>query len=114
MLQIQNINQLVNILQNLGLNEQFISEVLESKKYHRILSDKYIDPQNSIIKNLYEEYHLPFYKIGMLCGVSDSTAKKYCMQLGVVNIGHQRGQNSDVDHFFSCIDTPEKAYFLGF
>lgn len=114
MLQTQNINQLINILQNLDLNENFISEVLESKKYHRIMTDKYIDPQNSIIKNLYEEYHLPFYKIGMFCGVSDATAKKNCIKLGVVNLGHQRGRNSYVDDFFSCIDTPEKAYFLGF
>lgn len=114
MLKIKDKNELIQLLINLGLDSEFIDKVLESKRYKRINTLKYISTNDIILKLLYEKYNLPFYKIGMLCGVSDSTIKKYCIQQGVVSKGHQRGINSNSDDFFNCINSPEKAYFLGF
>ena len=114
MLKIVNKEELIQLLVNQSLEKEFINKVLDSKKYQRINSLQYLSINSNIIKVLYEQYNVPFYKIGMLCGVSDATAKKYCLQQGVINKKHQRGINSQYDNFFSVIDSPEKAYFLGF
>lgn len=115
MLKIINREKLIELLLNYGLDINFINAVLDSKKYNRISGiDKYLSINDNVIKTLYEIYNVPFYKIGMLCGVSDTTAKNHCIKQGIINKGHRRGINYNVDNFFNVIDTPEKAYFLGF
>lgn len=70
-----------------------VLKIINSKKYCRIHDIKHLDIHkdiNTVIK-LYEECDWPFYKIAMLCGVSDVTVKKWCVQNGVKNKSHQRG-----------------------
>lgn len=104
-----------DILKNKDLDISFIETIINSNRYQRI-EGKYlsiIDLDNrESIKALYEIANWPFYKIGMLCGVSDSTAKKYCLSFGIKNLKHNRGNNS-FNNYFETIDTKDKAYFLG-
>ena len=103
------------ILKDKDLDINFIETIMNSNKYQRIPSNKYlsiIDMDNvESIKALYEIANWPFYKIGMLCGVSDKTAKTYCLKFGVENLKHSRGDNS-FNNYFETIDTKDKAYFL--
>lgn len=103
------------ILQSTQIDNKLIEEIIQAKKYYRILTNAdflNIKENESIIYKLYEEANWPFYKIGMLCNVSDNTAKKYCLNAGVSNKGHARGKNSN-NNYFEYIDTQDKAYFLG-
>ncbi len=107
----------MQILLEYGLDPTFIDEVLNSKKYHKIITNHYIDykdPNNAeLLRQLYEEAKVPNYKIAMLCNTSEATCRKYLDKYGVNNRGHFCGQNSDCK-YFQTIDTPDKAYFLGF
>lgn len=108
---------IIKELLDLGLNQTFIDEVLNSKKYHKVVSDCYFDIRNpknkEIALKLYEEYKIPNYKIAMLSGISEATNKKILTSYGFTNRGHRVGKNSD-NTYFEHIDTPDKAYFLGF
>ena len=104
------------LLKSFDLSKEFIEEVINANKYKRIENQKYLDinceNNQDIIKKLYEDCYWPFYKIGMLCYVSDTTAKKYCIKYGVKNLAHTRNCNCH-NHYFQTIDTIDKAYFLG-
>ena len=66
------------IFQSTQIDNALIEEVIQTRKYYRILANtKFLNikENESIIYRLYEEADWPFYKIGMLCNVSDSTAK---------------------------------------
>ena len=106
---------MIQELLDLGLSESFIEEVLTSKKYKRINSEKYfpIDEQKEIALKLYEVYRIPNYKIAMLSGISEASSKKWLTSYGFKNRGHYTGKNSE-NNYFEEIDSFDKAYFLGF
>ena len=105
---------LTNQLLSSKVDKNFLETVLSNPKYSRISAQKYLNIHNKeLMLSLYNECLLPFYKIGMLCGVSDVTAKKYLVSYGIENPGHKRGVNS-INRYFQDIDTKDKAYFLGF
>lgn len=105
---------LTNQLLSSKVDKDFLETVLDSHKYSRVSAPKYLDIHDKeLMLSLYNKCLLPFYKIGMLCGVSDGTAKKYLVSYGIENPGHRRGINS-TNRYFQNIDTKDKAYFLGF
>ena len=99
------------------IDKDFIEESLSLKKFKRLKTDIYFDIKDENNKELalklYEEYKIPIYKIAVLSGVSEKTAKNYLTKYGFKNRGHKTGKNSE-NNYFENIDTPDKAYFLGF
>lgn len=104
-------------LLKLGLEQDFIDKVLTSKKYNRTINPKYFDIRDENNKEtalkLYEFYRVPNYKIAMLSGISEASCKTILTKYGFKNRGHRVGKNSEIN-YFENIDTPDKAYFLGF
>ena len=103
------------LLKPYNLSKEFIDEVINANRYRRIENQKYLnikcESNREIIKRLYQDCHWTFYKIGMLCYVSDKTAKKYCVEYGVENL-YTRNCNC-YNNYFQNIDSIDKAYFLG-
>lgn len=104
------------LFQEIGLNKKEIKEILQSKKYHRIRDSHYTalnrptEREKEIMKLLYEEHKLPFYKIGMAFGCADNLIPRYCPD--IKNRGHCVGQESQTN-IFEKIDSKEKAYLIG-
>lgn len=99
-------------------DKELIEAVLSAKKYTRILPKHEHGTLNNfntdIAYKLYSEYNMPYYKIGMLYGISDKMIKNLIVSNHkIINRGHCCGKNSQND-YFEKIDTPDKAYFLGF
>lgn len=109
-----------SILLKHGLQEDKIDQALSAKRFHYTSEKKNWHIRGNYEKliniplciNLYEKENVPIYKLAMAYGVSDVTLREYMIKHGAKMKGHACGKNSQ-NRYFQCINTRDKAYFLG-
>lgn len=114
-------NDLIKFLLNNKFNIEIIENILQAKKYKRLIESPFKDNKSTnydklinidLCKTLHKKFRLPIYKIAMLYGISDSGLGAYLSKHNFIVNGHKCGINSN-NNYFKTIDSYDKAYFLG-
>ena len=85
-------------------------ECIEKKNYKKYI---FTDEQKQLICQMYAD-GASTPKIGTMFNVGHKVIAKVLEELGVSRIGVGRRQYKINEHYFDCVDTPNKAYILGF
>lgn len=100
-------------------NKDIVDTVWNANRYKRIIErhipkdghyEDYVNVQ--LCAKLYQQYHIPIYKLAMIYGTSDVALRERLINMGVPMRGHKCGPDTD-NNYFSNIDSKNKAYFLG-
>jgi hypothetical protein len=92
------------------MKDIFNVNYIEYKTYKRYL---FSDEQKQLIKNLYQNGKSTVI-IGKMFGVSHKIIAKILEEFQIARTGVGRRQYALNEHYFDQIDTPNKAYILGF
>ena len=85
-------------------------DYIERKNYKKYI---FSDEQKELIKKLYQDGNSTV-SIGKLFNVSHKTIARMLESLGISRTGVGKRQYKLNEHYFDKIDTPNKAYILGF